>query len=381
MTSRPKILAYYFPSWHKDSRNAEWFGPDWDEWELLRHATPRFPGHRQPRVPALGYQDDADPATFDVQIPLATQHGVNGFIFDYYWYDDGPFLQRALDEGFLGSERNTDVEFAIMWANHELTNIFPAAERDSQPTLKRGELNREQFERMTDHVIEHYFARPNYLKVDGKPWFSLYEVGRLVSGLGSLEATVEALDSFRAKTIAAGHPGLHVDAVLWGFGVLPAATLLPDPFDLVERLGFLSASSYVWIHHTDSARSDFPRGDWLSVGRDAFEDYEKSAKALDVPVYPNVSVGWDSSPRTSKTAEFSNGTYPWVPVWDGTPDDFRWGLHRAKEFLDEHPVDQPLVTVNAWNEWTEGAALLPDRDRGLAYLEAIREVFGTADEN
>ncbi|MFD4668560.1 glycoside hydrolase family 99-like domain-containing protein [Lentzea sp. NPDC058450] len=381
MTTRPKILAYYFPSWHKDSRNAQWFGTDWEEWELLKTATPRFPGHRQPRVPALGYQDDADPRTFDVQIPLATEHGVDGFIFDYYWYDDGPFLQRALDEGFLGSERNTDVEFAIMWANHELTNIFPAARKDSQPTLKRGEIDREQFERMTDHVVEHYFSRPNYLKVDGKPWFSLYEVGRLVSGLGSLEATAEALRSFRDKTIAAGHPGLHVDAVLWGFGVLPAATMLPEPFDLIDQLGFLSASSYVWIHHSDTLRSDFPQGDWLSVGRDAFEDYRRSAKALDVPVYPNVTVGWDSSPRTSKAEEFSNGTYPWTPVWDGTPDEFRWGLEQAKEFLEEHPVDHPLVTVNAWNEWTEGSALLPDRDRGLAYLQAIHEVFGPAEKN
>jgi len=97
MPGRPKVLAYYFPSWHRDPRNAEWFGEGWTEWELLRRARPRFPGHRQPRVPVLGHQDDSDPATFDVQIPLAVEFGVDGFLFDFYWYEDGPYLERALD--------------------------------------------------------------------------------------------------------------------------------------------------------------------------------------------------------------------------------------------------------------------------------------------
>ena len=43
-----------------------------------------------------------------------------------------------------------------------------------------------------------------------------------------------------------------------------------------------------------------------------------------------------------------------------------------------HPTSHPVITINAWNEWTEGSALLPDTDHGLGYLEAIKRVLGTA---
>jgi hypothetical protein len=51
---------------------------------------------------------------FEKQIELARKYGVDGFIFDFYWYDDGPYLERALDEGFLGASNRSDVQFALM---------------------------------------------------------------------------------------------------------------------------------------------------------------------------------------------------------------------------------------------------------------------------
>jgi hypothetical protein len=38
-----------------------------------------------------------------------------------------------------------------------------------------------------------------------------------------------------------------------------------------------------------------------------------------------------------------------------------------------------LITINSWNEWTEGSYLEPDAVNGFGYLEAVRRVFG-ADE-
>jgi hypothetical protein len=163
--------------------------------------------------------------------------------------------------------------------------------------------------------------------------------------------------------------------VLWSAGVLTNA-LRADLPEVISGLGFDSGSSYVWLHHHDAGRAAFPQGSVSGLRESAFRDYDLYAEVLDF--YPNVTVGWDPSPRTDQSLPYRRLGYPWTSVWDQSPEDFRIGLQRAAEFLAEHRRRHPIVTVNAWNEWTEGSYLLPDTTHGLAYLEAIRDVFGIA---
>jgi len=374
---RPTVLAYYFPSWHDDPRNAAWFGEGFTEWSLLRDARPRFAGHRQPRVPALGEWNEADPEVGARQIELATGNGIDGFLIDYYWYDDGGYLEGALRDGLLRARNVGDMTFALMWANHELVDIFPAASADAPPPrLATGALDRAAFERFGRHIIAEYFTHPSYLRVEGRPWLSVYEIGSLIAGLGGVAETVDALDWLRAEAVSSGLPGIHLDAVIWGFGVLPTAVVLDDPLSLVTTLAFDSATSYVWMHHVDVDAHAFPAGDADRLRREAFADYERSAAALTVPFHPNVTVGWDSSPRTAQQLPFERGRYPFLTTWDATPAQFEAGLVEARSFADRHGGPHPIVTINAWNEWTEGSYLLPDTTHGMAYLDAVRRVFG-----
>jgi|TARA_B110000208_G_scaffold2977_1_gene4003 hypothetical protein len=106
------VAAYYFPNYHTDdARNTEFKGEGWAEWELVKSATPRFPGEHQPNVPAWGYTDEKDPKVMAQKIDAAVNHGVDTFIFDWYMYEDGPFLNRCLDEGFLEAENTEKMNF------------------------------------------------------------------------------------------------------------------------------------------------------------------------------------------------------------------------------------------------------------------------------
>ena len=61
-----------------------------------------------------------------------------------------------------------------------------------------------------------------------------------------------------------------------------------------------------------------------------------------------------------------------------TVDAFERGLRDAKEFVATSDAVYSEVTINAWNEWTEGSYLLPDEANGYAFLEAVRDVFGVS---
>lgn len=167
-----RVGAYYFPNYHVDARNEIVHGPGWSEWNLVQAARPRFAGHRQPRVPLWGYTDEADPREMERKIGAAADHGVDFWIFDWYWYDDGPFLQRALDEGYLAARNNDRVQFCCMWANHDWKNIHPAKLRDPHSVLYPGKITPETFVAATNRVIERYFSHPSHFRIDGKPYFS-----------------------------------------------------------------------------------------------------------------------------------------------------------------------------------------------------------------
>ena len=125
-SSKITIAAYYFPNYHtNDPRNIRNKGADWSEWELVKAAKPRFPGHDQPKVPLWGYTDEKDPKVMAQKIEAASEYGVDCFIFDWYMYEDGPFLNRCLDEGFLKAKNVDKIKFAFMWANHDWTDIHP----------------------------------------------------------------------------------------------------------------------------------------------------------------------------------------------------------------------------------------------------------------
>ena len=141
------VASYYFGNYHpNDPRNAKAKGKNWSEWELVKAAKPRFPGHQQPNVPLWSYTDESDPQVMAQKIAAAADHGINGFIFDWYYYDDGPFLERPIDEGFLKATNNARIKFAFMWANHDWVDIHPYKRGTPHKVLYPGKVSPASFD-------------------------------------------------------------------------------------------------------------------------------------------------------------------------------------------------------------------------------------------
>lgn len=368
------VVSYYFGNYHPgDARNTKTKGADWSEWELVKNAKPRFPGHQQPHVPLWGYTDESKPEAMAQKIAAAADHGISAFIFDWYHYNDGPFLERPINDGFLKATNNARLQFAFMWANHNWEDIHPAHRGEPRKLLYPGRVTPENFSKICDHLIKDYFSRTNYWRIGGKPYFSIYEVQKFIESFGSVAAARAALDEFRAKAAAAGLPGLHLNVVMWGRTILPAEKTVADPAKLVHDLGFDSVTSYVWIHHVGLPKQ---QTEYNFVRDSYFKYWSKAATNFAVPYIPNVTVGWDSSPRADQSQTFESSGYPFMnTIGDNTPENFRAALELAKQRLLAETNGLRILNLNCWNEWTEGSYLEPDTVHGMAYLEAVKNVF------
>lgn len=362
------IAAYYFPNFHRDSRNEARHGRGWTEWELMKCARPRFSGHDQPKIPAWGYEDEADPRVMSKKIRTAREYGIDTFVFDWYWYD-GPYLQRALDEGFLGAENRDDLKFALMWANHDWYDRHPVSRNVPEAKLLYRWANTpENIGETWDHLIANYLTRPNYWRVDGLPYFSIYATDRFIRQMGGPAGAAAVLADFRARARRAGLPGIHLNAV-WFDNLESTVSAVCPPSEWASKLGFSSYTSYNNVFTTPVWRSNFPVISFALACEEYLDLARRAAAKLPAPYFPVITAGWDSSPRTvqSEVYEFLD-YYPYFPVME--PDPAAFG-RLLRELADPDPG---VVFINAWNEWTEGSYLEPDEKNGFALLETLAAV-------
>lgn len=370
------VAAYIWPAYTGTEPRARIFWPEGNgEWESVRKAAAKFPGHTWPRRPLWGYCDEADPRVMEMQIDAAADHGVNVFIYDWYWYDNRPFLEQCLNNGYLKARNNDRVKFYLMWANHDVIPVWDKriahivlpnnGHAIMESIVWQASVNRSQFEHIACRMIDKYFKHPSYYTIDGKPVLQIYDLKSLVSGLGGIEQTVNAFTWFRQKAVDEGLAGLHLQLTSWGAnrrnmsGVDGGAeTTLAEE---TERIGFDSLTNYQFCHFTNIDR------DYADIMVDVQKEWARMDTEFTVPYFPHVSVGWDNNPRFET---FRPGI-----VKKNTPDEFAKALRAARDYVDAHPNQPPLITINSWNEWTETSYLQPDDLYGYGYLEAIRSVF------
>lgn len=355
------VAAYIWPSYTGKEPRAKMFWPEGiGEWQTVKAAAPKFEGHLWPRKPLLGYKDEADPETMEEQIDLAASYGVNTFIYDWYWFDRRPFLEQCLDEGFLRAKNNQKMKFYIMWANHDADSTWDKRISDEKtPFIWLGKTVPEDYYGEISRRFLGYFKRENYYKVNGEALLSIYDVQNFIDTFGGITEAKKAIEYLDAEAKKAGLKGVHFQAIVYGAAkkIKVGDELIPQ-FDAVKLIGFKSCTNYQFAHVTNVNRP------YNEVAADAFE-YQSLAQNKTGCFYPHVSLGWDNNPRFYKLK--ANITT------DCTPENIKAAALKAKDFALE--TRAPMITLNSWNEWTEGSYLLPDDLYGYGYLQAIKEVF------
>ncbi len=362
------VAAYVWPAYQPEPRWAELgiFGKGIGEWQNVQEAQSKWPGHRQPLVPLWGYENEADPQVVANKIDAATAAGVNVFIYDWYWYGGRPFLENALNEGFLKASNRGKMKFFVMWANHHVDRIWDnrAADKQGDRPLWRGWVSAEEFRDLVPRWINRYFREPNYYRIGGKPVFMIYNLGIFIEGVGGEGKAVEALDGLRAACRKAGLGGVHLMTC-------DRRGLKPE---WIEKLGIDSATTYTYRMWSDpEGNKDY--APWAEKAIERFDAAKRELKGLKA-YFAHASAGWDTNPRYPASVKMATAV-------DATPAKFEQTMRKVREWCDRNtPAGMPkLITLNAWNEWTEGSYLEPDTEFGYGWLEAVRRVFGPAATN
>lgn len=363
------MCAYVWPSCHDDSLAHKWLWPEGEgEWEVIRKGNPRFEGHYQPRLPLWGYELDDNPGVVEKWIRTALKYGVNTFIYDWYWFNapdgySGPYLEDALDKGFLGAPSNRKMNFYLMYANHDVKYSYWNYHKygpDADSLLFNPRIGMQDWKKVVHRVITRYFRLPNYVKIDGCPVFAIFNMDIFRQGFSSDKEAAAAMEYFRSEVKKAGFPDLHLQLTPGG-GSDPSSKSQASWAGNIKLFGINSIACYN-MGGFDS--------DYIRHCENAINLRNKMDEAYDIPLFPTVSIGWDDSPRFPRKGAKA------VTRFHNTPQVFETYLRIARDYADAHSGTQPpFVMINAWNEWVEGSYLLPDRLNGFGYLEAVERVF------
>jgi hypothetical protein len=354
-----KVAAYVYPGWHPIEERDRAFHPGFTEWELVHACRPRFEGHAQPRLPALGSYDDRDPHAVHQRIALARHRGVDAFVYGFFWCRGKRVFQDALDRGFLGIEADAVPPFALMWANRMPRRVLPVR-RSDLPVIAGDRLvssDVEDFGALIAYLAKRYFRHSSYLRVAGASYFSIFDSTFFIRELG-VDGATRAIRNARCWLRDHGYGELHLAAID------PAH----DVIESLAQIGFDSVTHYVLLPDWKGPLQQ----DYLACAEQRAVEWPRFGQASGLPYMPAVSPGWDASPRAADFGAERPRKYPWSPVVVGEhPDHFHQALRRALRHGKHSGGDDPWVFVASLNEWSEGHYLEPDERFGHGWLEAL----------
>ena len=155
------LATYVWPSYTGDEIRTRIFWPEgMGEWEIVKN--------RMSQKPLWGYVNEADPKVMEMQIEQAIKYGVNVFIYDWYWYDNRPFLENCLNEGFLKARNCNKMKFYIMWANHHATYLWDVRNSHVNNVLWQATVDFNQYKQIVDRWADLYFSKKNYYTINNK---------------------------------------------------------------------------------------------------------------------------------------------------------------------------------------------------------------------
>lgn len=361
--TKPKVIAFYLPQYHRFHENDEWWGKGFTEWTNVARAKPLYKGHNQPKIPAdLGFYDLRLPSVGVEQAELAKEAGIYGFCYWHYWFGEGKQLMSCIFDNVLSSGA-PNFPFCLGWANHS----WYAKNWNSNDAGRKDKLLIEQKYPGDDDIRKHYeyalnaFKDTRYIKKDGKPVFLIYK---------PIDIPGNFIESWNKWAKEDGFEG----------GIYFIARYVPKDFKETESQQYIDQGfsavlpERFWRHIYMSKKHHFLYKiklffyERFSLGipskfkySEIFRYFTDSTIDKDEHVIPTLIPNFDHSPRSKKAGYILDGACPSL-----------FGKLCRLMFKNIQGKENDFVWLKSWNEWGEGNYMEPDLQFGKGFIHELR---------
>ena len=354
-----KRFAIFFPQFYQVEVNDRAWGQGFTDWTLV--ATANAFNYWKRRAPSDGFYDLSRMSDIQARFEIAANAGLDGFGIYHYRFDDGPELDTV--ERYLRQSHLPDgFNYFFIWANEDWSRRW--VDNDTK-TLKSVSTapSREQ---VAEHVsyIKPYMESVSYAKIADKPIFIIYRPDWFKEPAATLGLYRQEFERI----------GLNVSIGFFAKNVadLEYSELFDFCYIFEPRMffnfrGFRKNRLAVNIYKKLLNTMPSEKGQWLSehINRlsrrhsnqfsfGEFLTYFKSNERTRLIqssrclVQNILTAGWNNAPRYRQ--HFTQVDVP-------NSDQFSAMLEIS--FNDHGCTEDIPLLCNAWNEWSEGAAIEP----------------------
>jgi hypothetical protein len=330
-SSKIKVGAFYFDGWTGHNR-----------YQLNSYLINNFPE----RKPIWGWETSTQDIV-DKQIALAASSGIS--FFNFCWYYDGKDKDSIGSDDknnalrlYLKSSNKKQLEFSLLVANHTGYDIKSS-----------------DWDYLTDYWCK-LFKDESYVKVNGKPLITFFNMEGLVKTFGTTGAVNNALDRLRKKAVQNGCKGVTI-----------AVCLSPSVgrVTMAQKCGYDLITNYNYHKQgfTSSLRLVMPVSSMKSAETKVWDTLRDQTPLLQIPA---ITLNWDQRPLEKGKINVSSRFTGF------SQSSVRQSILSARQWIAANPnrtTKEKIVNVYAWNEYGEGSWLTPSQPLGNSLLIGLKE--------
>ena len=358
----------YFPQFYPTPINNKVWGKDFTDWTLVQYAN--MLNSWEKMMPRRGYYNGSDSNLHLEQFSEIMSAGLGGVGLYHYWFYDSRQLSKV-EETILKYSDEVNIPWFLIWATENWSKRWIG-----DPTEILSFSKKPSDKNIAQHCIylETIFSNDNYFKIDGKPVFIIYNLGHF-SEPSKVVSSYKQWFSDRGVTLLIGqyikNPYEAIFSSIVDFNYLFEPRLFfgmqrkfRGSFSKAVYDRFLSFLGSKFINNA-SILLDYMQNSNTSYSYKSFISYlgsDKRHSFIDTLTSPHqdvINFGWNNTPR------YGDRFTELIHASKSDCIDVLKGSNFNKEF--------PLL-INAWNEWSEGAAIEPCFYNGTKYLDAISSI-------